>query len=115
MKRLIFIIILLSGKLVYAQQDTLIRHALSDKSNFEIMGRLKDKHKMPTKFFVFDTTKSWNEKRFYLQGFGTGSDKAPNDEHHPYYHSYLFKDSVLNAGFSLEDKERLARTAGAVK
>lgn len=111
MKIILFTVLILLCYPVKAQEDTLIRYALSDKSNFEIMSWLTNKHRMPKRFYVFDTTLAWNSRRFYLPGFGAGSDIKPGDEHHPYHNSYLFKDSTLDTIFPVEEKIKLSETA----
>lgn len=115
MRIIFFTVLLFFYNSVKSQEDTLIKHALSDRSNFEIMAWLSNKHQMPKKFYIFDTTLSWNANRFYLPGFGVGPDKKPGDEHHAYYHSYLFRDSTLNMLFPIEEKIKLFEKSGTSK
>ena len=97
------------------QQNTLMKQALSDISNFEVMSFFSQGKNMPKKFFVFDTTTRWWPSRFYMEGVNEKASKWARDEHHPYNFSYLFKDSALNKIFSTSQKKDLARQAANLK
>jgi hypothetical protein len=53
MKIFFFTVLIFFYSPANAQEDTLIKHALSDKSNFEIMAWLSNKHLMPKKNLRF--------------------------------------------------------------
>lgn len=99
---------LLNGINLYAQDTNVLRLVFNDQTNFNITTTLHNK--MPKKIFVLATTDKWYGKRFKLPE----NLKDPivmkrilQDEHHPYYHSYIFRDSSLNSLFNHKQKEQL--------
>lgn len=114
-KTLLFFATLFSWLCGWNQQDHLIKLALSDISNFEVMSFFTQGEKMPKKFYVFDSTAYWPNHRFYLEGLKGNEGKWSRDEHHPYNYSYLFKDTVLDAIFSTAEKKALSEKAAALK
>lgn len=98
-----------------SQQDHLIKLALSDISNFEVMSFFNEGNKMPKSFSVFDTTTYWPPKRFYLEGVDRRAAEWSRDEHHPYNFVYLFKDTALNKIFSIAEKKALSEKAAGLK
>lgn len=99
----------------YGQQDLLIRKALADTSNFRVMRFWNEDKKMPKRIYVFATTVQWRLDRFYLAGLEQNEAKWSRDEHHPYNHTYLFRDTTLNKLFSSTEKKALAQKAAALK
>lgn len=62
-----------------------------------------------------DSTRPWNAYRFHLdEDLRTPAirQRIQRDEHHPYHHSYIFRDSVLDRLFSEKEKEYLYRQSG---
>ena len=108
MKPLLFILLLFFWTQVYSQGGDIIKLAFGDKSNFDITTSLHNKK--PNKYFVLNTIDKWNSYRFHLKE-NIKSDSVRNilsaDEHHPYNHSYIFKDTVLDRLFSDKEKEWL--------
>lgn len=96
---------------VIAQPDEIYRLTFSDKSNFELTTLLD--HKMPEKFLILDTTQTWNSNRFWLKDLDKKNKETflreiQNDEHHPYFNIYLFRDTSLNKLFSDQAKRELS-------
>jgi hypothetical protein len=114
-KQLFFIATLFLCLSGWSQQDPLIQLALSDINNFEVMSFWYDGQKMPKKIYVFDTTEQWRTQRFYLEGLNENRAEWSRDEHHPYLHTYLFRDSVLDSLFPPGERKMLSDKAAALK
>lgn len=107
MKCLLSVLILLYTSGTYCQTDEIYRLTFSDTSNFRITAFLN--HKRPKKILIIDTTCAWSTKRFWLDGVNFNSAQTlkelERDEHHPYHHTYLFKDTLLNK--LIDDREKI--------
>lgn len=114
-KTSLFVVATFFCLLSQGQQDQLIRLALADIGNFEVMSFYSQGEKMPKKFYVFDSTAYWPYYRFYLEGVKANEIKWSRDEHHPYNFAYLFKDTVLDKLFSANEKKVLSEKAAALK
>ncbi|MDB5229208.1 MAG: hypothetical protein JWN76_13 [Chitinophagaceae bacterium] len=118
MKKFFVILTLLLATKVFGQTEEIYRLTFSDKSNFKLTTRLD--HKLPKTFFIIDTTEAWNSDRFWLTDFDNKNKEQviksiQNDEHHPYFHSYLFSDTVLDKFFSDKEKQKLCKKSKALK
>ena len=113
-----FFIILFFATKTFGQTEEIYRLTFNDKSNFKLTTFLD--HKIPKTFFIIDTTDIWKSNRFWLTDFDN-KDKEQvirtiqNDEHHPYFHSYLFSDMVLNRLFSDKEKQKLCKKSKTFK
>ena len=116
MRKLLFLLTaFISYQCGWSQKDQLIKLALSDISNFEVMSFFSQGEKMPKRFYVFDSTTYWPNNRFYMEGLKGNEAKWARDEHHPYNFRYLFKDSLLNTMFPDAEKKALSAKAAAQK
>ena len=108
MKTLIFISVLFFATKSFSQNADIIQLAFKDTISFDITKSLGDKE--PSTFYVLATTDKWNGYRFKLSE-NIKSDSVRQilmtDEHHPYNHSYLFKDTALDKLFPDDEKEYL--------
>lgn len=113
-KILLFFYCLLTGLRPYAQEPVTTWTTLicSDSSNFTLTRFFGDS--MPHTYFFLDSTQSWNLNRFKLKenvhdpGF---LKKMERDEHHPYHHTYIFRDGSLDSLFTDPIKEELFQSA----
>lgn len=118
MKQLFSILILLISLKAHSQAKEIYHLTFTDKSNFNIVTSLD--HKLPKTLLIIDTTKGWNLKRFWLPDFD-GKDKqkvikqVQYDEHHPYFHSYLFSDTSLDRLFTDSVKQALYEKSKKIK
>lgn len=107
--------------LVYASvaQSAEIYHlTFSDTSNFRLT-TLMDR-KMPKFFFIISTTQTWDGNRFWLKDFDNKQKNAvvqqiQHDEHHPYFHSYLFANQTLDALIPDSTKQQLRNKSQTFK
>jgi hypothetical protein len=118
MKKLFVILTLLLATKIFGQTEEVYRFTFSDKSNFKLTTLLD--HKLPKTFFIIDTTDAWNSNRFWLTDFDDKEKEQviksiQNDEHHPYFNSYLFSDTVLNKLFSDKEKQQLCDQSKTLK
>ncbi|MBN8836373.1 MAG: hypothetical protein J0I09_03890 [Sphingobacteriia bacterium] len=95
---------------VFGQTDEIYRLTFRDTSNFRLTTLLD--RKMPKMFVIIDTTEVWNGNRFWLNDFDNKNKEniikqIQNDEHHPYFHSYLFSDPALDKIFPDKTKQEL--------
>jgi hypothetical protein len=100
----------------FSQDDKLIELAFKDKSNFEITTSFYNKK--PKVFFVLNKTDQWNSYRFHLDKDLTSDSirrSMERDEHSPYNHSYLFKDTVFQNLFSDAEKQELYKQTLLIK
>ncbi len=112
MKLLFFTIFLIIYTSVFAQNNKLIEIAFKDKTNFEITTFLKNEK--PKVFFVLDKTDKWNSYRFHLDKDLTSDSVIrvlKRDEHSPYNHSYIFKDTFTKILFNDTEKHNLYKQA----
>jgi len=89
-------------------QNNLLKTIFNDKSNFALTTEFGNK--MPKTFLVIDSTQKWYGKCFKLpENLKDTSvmNRILNDEHHPYHHTYIFRDSLLNSLFNDAEKEAL--------
>jgi hypothetical protein len=113
-KILLFTYCLLAGLLPYAQEPVTTWTTLicSDSSNFTLTRFFGDS--MPHTYFFLDSTQSWNLNRFKLKEDVHDPavlKKITHNEHHPYHHSYIFRDSTLDNKFAPAIKEQLYESA----
>jgi hypothetical protein len=117
MKQFLSILLLTITTSVYCQTDEIYRLAFSDKSNFKLLNFLD--HKRPKEILIIDTTQTWNIKRFWLDDVNLKSSEVlkdiSSDEHHPYYHSYLFRDTILDKIIHDTEKKALSKRARELK
>lgn len=109
-------LLLFSSSCLFSQNDAIIHLVFSDKSNFSITSVLE--HKAPVKYYLLAKTDQWNVSRFKLKEDLRNEavrKKLERDEHHPYNHSYLFRDSSLDQLFADSEKEYLFSEAGKTK
>jgi len=100
----------------FSQDNGIIKLAFSDKSNFDITTRLDNKK--PTVFYVLNKTDKWSTYRFHLDEDLTSDSvrkKLERDEHSPYNHSYIFRDTLLDRLFTDMEKQRLYSLAQSIK
>lgn len=112
MRLLSTITLLLFWTTSFSQDNTIIKLAFSDKTNFDIITRFY--RKRPTTFYVLDKTDKWNPYRFHLDEDLTSDSVRKHlerDEHSHYNHSYIFRDTVLDKLFSESEKQRLYKLA----
>jgi hypothetical protein len=109
MKPIIILLSLFCCNGLFAQNNDLLELVFADSSNIaELDG------KRPSKYLVLDNTQEWDGNRFKLKEnvrLDSVRRKLERNEHHPYNHSYLFKDSLFSQLFSDEEKEYLFSTA----
>jgi hypothetical protein len=110
MTKFFVILTLLISTKIFGQTEEIYRLTFSDRSNFKLTTCLQ--HKLPQTFFILDTTDRWNYNRFWLRDFDSKDKKSvikeiESDEHHPYFHSYLFSVTALNRKFSDKTKQKL--------
>ena len=118
MKKLFLILILLLATKLFGQTEEIYRLTFSDQSNFRLTTLLN--HKLPKTIFIIDTTNAWNSNRFWLTDFDNKDKERviksiQNDEHHPYFHSYLFSDTVLNMLVPDKEKQKLCKKSKTLK
>ncbi len=85
-----------------------------DTSNFRLLTLLN--HSIPDRFFISDTSARWGYMRFWLPEFDKAGKRsvvqtAQTDEHHPYFHSYLFRDKNLDEMIPDSEKRELSEIA----
>ncbi len=102
----------------FCQSDKIYKLTFSDSSNFNLTTSLYN-YKRPTHLRIIDTTEVWAVKRFWLDEL---TEKSPfvinqmeRDEHHPYNHTFLFRDTVLGKLISDSEKISLRQKSGKLK
>jgi hypothetical protein len=116
MRSLLIILFLSLSTCIFSQDDGIIGLVFSDKSNFSLATVLG--HKAPAKYYLLSKTDQWNGYRFKLKEDVKNAEvrkRLENDEHHPYNHSYLFRDSSLDKLFAGNEKEYLFAAAKKIK
>jgi hypothetical protein len=116
MKLLSTIVLLLFWTTTYSQDNALIKVVFKDKSNFDIITSLGGK--MPNVFYVLNKTYKWNSYRFHLDADLTSDSvrkHLESDEHSPYNHTYIFKDTLLDRLISESEKQRMYELAQTIK
>lgn len=115
MKLQTFITLLLFCTRSFSQNNEIIKLAFSDKSNFDITTLLGNKK--PAVHYVLNKTDKWNSNRFHLNENLADSvrKKLEGDEHSPFNHTYIFKDTVLDRIFSDYEKQHLYRLAQSAR
>lgn len=116
MRLLIITALLVFSTRSVSQDNGLIKLVFKDKSNFEITTLLGNKK--PAVYFVLSKTDKWNMYRFHLDEDLTSDSvrkKLASDEHSPYNHSYLFRDTALDLLFNETEKQYLHRVAQSMK
>jgi len=110
MRYLLSLLFLFFTTISFSQHGEIYRLTFSDTANFRITAYLQ--HTRPAKFFIIDTTQTWNAKRFWLDELNVKSaqiiKQMEGDEHHPYNYIYLFRDTVLNRLISDNEKKLLS-------
>ena len=95
LQKIVFLI-LLSTSSVFSQ-DNLIHEILGNKSVLHSL--VAYQILKPSKIYLFDKTDEWNKYRFQIASFPSGDF---SDEHHPYNHTYFFKDKRVSKLFKKE-------------
>jgi hypothetical protein len=117
MRHLFIILLLLLTATSFCQSDEIYKLTFGDTSNFRLTTYLD--HKRPAKFFVIDTTDTWRTERFWLRELNEKSTQVikrmEGDEHHPYNHTYLFRDTTLDRLISASEKKSLSQKSGTLK
>ena len=93
----IIVYLILFDSITGFSQDNLIHEILQNKSVLRSL--IAYRILKPTKVYLYDKTDKWNEYRFQVASFG---DSNFADEHHPYHHTYFFKDEKISKLFSME-------------
>jgi hypothetical protein len=108
LKNLIIISVLFFAKNSFSQNEDIIQFAFKDTCNFNITKSFGDKD--PSIFYVLASTDKLNAYRFKLSE-NIKSDSVrrivASDEHHPYNHTYIFKDTNLDKLVSDSEKNNL--------
>jgi len=111
------IILLLFSTPAYCQNEEIYKLTFSDTSNFRLLTYLD--HTQPPKYVIIDTTGLWRTNRFWLKELDDKSvqqiKRMQAAEHHPYNHTYLFKDTTLDRIISDSGKMSLSSYAGNLK
>jgi len=100
----------------FSQENGILKLAFSDRSNFDIttsLGNIK-----PTKYFVLNKTDQWNTYRFHIDNDLTSDaviKELKRDEHSPYNHSYIFKDTLLDQLFNEAEKQNLFKLSKSIQ
>jgi hypothetical protein len=117
MRKLLPLILLLIATATFSQTEDIYKLAFSNPANFKLTTHLR--HKQPKKIIILDTTQQWNPYRFWLEGVNLKSKETlkqfENDEHHPYYHTYLFIDPSLDKEITDDEKLTLKKRANDFK
>ncbi len=116
MRLLTTISVLLFCTQCFSQANGLINLVCKDRSNFDITTRFDNKK--PNVYYVLNKTDKWNTYRFYLNedlSSETVRKQLERDEHSPYNHSYIFRDTTLDRLFSHTEKQYLYRFAKSMK
>ena len=107
-KNIIVILFFFFCNPLYSQTDEIISLAFRDSENFSITTSLGNRG--PGKYYLLSTTDHWRGQRFQLPE-NLRSDSVlkalSKNEHHPYNHSYIFKDQTLDELFSKSEKQYL--------
>lgn len=110
MKIILFIYALVISFPVLSQEQEIYHLTFSDITNFEITTSFGNKR--PDTIYIIDSTKRWDTRRFWLEeldgNFPHSIKKMERDEHHPFFHTYLFRDKDLDRMFSKEQKKSLS-------
>jgi hypothetical protein len=93
----IAISLILFNTTVVFSQDNLIHEILQNKSVLRSLTAYRILK--PSKVYLCNKTDKWNNFRFQVSSF---EDSNFADEHHPYNHTYFFKDKKMSDLFSLE-------------
>ena len=93
----IIISLLLFNITVGFSRDNLIYEILQNKS--VVRSLIAYRILKPTKVYLCNKTDKWSDYRFQVTSFG---DSNFAEEHHPYNHTYFFKDEKISKLFSLE-------------
>lgn len=118
MKQMLIFLACLTTILSHAQKQVIYQLTFSDTSNFRLT-TLMDR-KMPNFFFIISTTQTWDGNRFWLKDFENKQKNAAiqqiqHDEHHPYFHSYLFTNQTLDVLISDSTKQQLRNKSQTFK
>jgi hypothetical protein len=115
MKRFLIISLIFSWASVFAQEAVIINLVFKDTTNFDLTRTFGDN--TPTEYFVLTQTDCWNSQRFKLKENVKSTftrKRLSRDEHHPYNHTYLFRDKALDKLFSDSEKEYLFAQTKAI-
>ena len=116
MKLLLSIAILVISTNSFSQDFEILKLAFTDKSNFDITTFLENKK--PKVYYVLSKTNKWNNYRFHLNEDLTSDSirkQLERNEHSPYNHSYIFKDTLLDKLFSEKEKQWLYQQTQSIK
>jgi hypothetical protein len=116
MKQITFLLLFYSV-IGFSQTKDLCDLVFSRKDNFDIIKTFNGI--IPDDFKIIDTTAAWNPKTFYLDDLNLNSNdvlaEIEKDDHHPYHHTYLFSDKLLDNKVSVTEKIRLSKIAQNTK
>jgi hypothetical protein len=116
MKTLLLISTLFCSTNLFSQSNEILKLAFSDTSNFYITTFLDNTR--PNKYFVLNKTDPWNTYRFHLDNDLTSEKvlkELQRDEHSPYNHSYIFKDTMIDKLFNESQKQHLFKLSKSVQ
>ena len=111
-------ILLLSSLLAadaFSQEQEIYHLSFSDTDNFRMTTSFYDKR--PDTVYILDTTQCWNPDRFWLKDLDRNllnTKFLSRDEHHPYHHTYLFRDKELDKLFSKQQKKSLQERSSTI-
>jgi hypothetical protein len=115
--KIIFIIlsVLFAFQSGHSQENSILKIAFSDASNFDITTMLENKR--PQKFYVLSTTAKWNGHRFHIDDNLNADSviRSLDRAEHSIYKGYIFRDSALNRIFTDQDKKDLYRASQALR
>lgn len=116
MKIIPFVVFLFSSIFAFGQREEIVTILFRDKSNFDIAKAYQQPK--PKVFYVLNRTEEWRPDRFYIDAdlsLDSVRKELENDEHSPYNHSYIYKDSSIDRLFSKLEKENMYRQALEIK
>ena len=108
MKYLLVISTLFCWTNLFSQSNEILKIAFSDTSNFDITTSFNNTR--PKKCFVLNRTDQWNTYRFHIDNDLTSEKvlkELQRDEHSPYNHSYIFKDTMIAKLFNESQRQYL--------
>lgn len=116
MRYLVFISLFVLPLICFSQSNEIYALTFGDISNFSITTSLG--HTKPQKIYIIDTTQPGGTVNFWLPEL---DNKTPEliqswerDEHHPYNHSYLFKDPALDKLIDNNEKKHLRKISSSL-
>ncbi len=118
MKVFLFISLMFIATSSFCQSDEIYRLTFSNPSNFKLTTELY-KRKQPAYLWIVDTTDIWRTERFWIKELNNTASQViktmEEDEHHPYNHTYLFRDTILSKLIEENERRKLCTRAGELK